>query len=1000
MRTGLTLALLIAGIGLLTLSAGPRAVGSAATKLPAAGSGTNVTADLVLGQADLLHNQRNLVDSASLVNDQRVVTDSLGHVYLSDGNNRVLGWRNLSALVNGQEADLVLGQPDFLSFYCNQEEFGGSVPTNATLCGPAGLAVDKASNLYVVDRDNFRVLEYNAPFNTCASFPCVGPAANLAIEGQCIFLDATALCDPSGVAVDSSYNVYVADTNNNRVLEYNDPLGSGSPNVSGANVVFGQGSSGTNFGANTCADGSAYENPPPTSTALCQPTGVAIDKSDNLYVADRQNSRVLEYKTPLASSPPNVTANLVFGQGSSGTSFGTNTCAEAQYGTPPPSATALCFPTDVAVDESGNVYIADYTNSRVLEYNDPLGSSPPNVTANLVFGQGSSGSDFIDNSCTGLPPNSESHRFQSSATGLCFPQGLTVDGAGDLWVADTANNRLLEFITPLTTDVTADLVLGQYDFTHNRWNRTKAQGLDNFDAPGLGPPIGTAVDPLNHLYVADFSNSRVLGWRNAGSLATGQPADLVIGQPDFKSFNVNQGADTPAAGTLSRPGAVGVDGAGNLYVADYGNNRVLEYTAPFSACGSFPCVGGPANIVFGIDATGKNFTTAGACSTPTATDLCQPYGIAVDASGNVYISDNGFGRVLEYNNPSGSNPPNVTADLVFGVDSTGNNFTSRGGTTLSATSLAAPVGLAFDASGNLYVADSNFNRVLEYNNPLASSPPNVTADLVFGVDSTGKNFNSHGVCAEADTISLCPPAGVAFDANGNLYVAVSGWNRVLEYNNPVGSNPPNVTPDLVFGQGGGGSCNSPVSATELCYPAGVALDSDGNLYVVDMLNNRVVGYDQPLGGSSSAPTPTATLTPTATASATPTVSATPTPTVTATPSPTPTADAILQVHPKAIRFPDRAVGQHDPAGQAMRLVLLNPKNRQLDASITIGAITSNDPEFQVSSRCNGRVLAPNGHCLTEVIFKPDSPGPHTGTINIPSNARNGVRAVTVEGRGR
>ncbi len=1013
MRTVVTIALLIAGIGLVMLSAGPRAVGSAATRLPAAaGAGPNVIADLVLGQADLIHNQPNLVDSGSFFNyfdsGQGVATDSLGHVYVSDnGNSRILGWRNMSALVNGQGADLVLGQPDFLSSYCNQTLFGDGPSSSATLCYPAGLAVDNIGNLYVADRLNNRVLEYNTPFNACAGLPCVGPAANLAIEGQCIFLDATALCNPSGVAVDSSYNVYVADTNDNRVLEYNDPLGSGSPNVSGANLVFGQGSLGTNFRANTCADGSVYKNPPPTSTTLCLPTGVAFDKSDNLYIADRQNSRVLEYKNPLGSNPPNVTADLVFGQGSSGSSFGANTCADGQYGNPPPSATTLCFPRDVAIDGSGNVYIDDYSNSRVLEYKDPLSSNPPNVTADLVFGQGSSGTDFTANSCIGLPPiGPETSLNMPSASGLCYPEALTVDSAGDLWVADTINNRVLEYATPLTTDVTADLVLGQYDFIHNGSNRTKAKGLNFPSSAGLFPTLGTAVDAFDHVYVTDFGNNRVLGWRNAGALVNGQPADLVIGQPDFISYLINQGAaNIPAADTLNGPVAVATDGAGNLYVADYNNNRMLEYTTPFSDCSSFPCVGGPANIVFGIDATGKNFTTAGTCSAPTATDLCQPAWIAIDASGDVYISDNGFGRVLEYNNPLGSNPPNVTADLVFGIDSTGKNFTARGGPTakLSAIGIDSPVGLALDANGNLYVADNQFDRVLEFNNPLGSNPPNVTADLVFGVDSTGKNFNSIGTCGGTDEIGLCFPIGLALDGNGNLYVTSSGRNQVVEYNNPLGSNSPNVIPDLAFGPYNGYPCSytaSPVSATELCNPGGLAFDTQGNLFVVDTGNNRVVVYDQPLGGSSSAPTPTATLTPTATASATPTGTASPTPTVTATPSPTPTADAILHVHPKAIHFPDQVVGHQGAASQAMRLVLLNPKGRQHNASIAIGSITSSDSEFQVSSRCNGRVLAPNGYCLTEVIFQPDSPGPHSGRISIPSNARNGVQTVIVKGRGR
>jgi hypothetical protein len=447
--------------------------------------------------------------------------------------------------------------------------------------------------------------------------------------------------------------------------------------------------------------------------------------------------------------------------------------------------------------------------------------------------------------------------------------------------------------------------------------------------------------------------------------------------------------------------AVGVDGAGNLYVADYNNNRVLEYTAPFSACSSYPCVGGPANIVFGIDATGKNFTTVGPCSAPTATDLCQPAGIAIDASGNVYISDNGFGRVLEYNNPIGSNPPNVTANLVFGIDSTGKNFTARGGPTakLSAIGIDSPVGVAVDASGNLYVADNQFNRVLEFNNPLGSNPPNVTADLVFGVDSTGKNFNSLGICGGPGLISLCPPTGVVVDKNGNLYVSASGWNQVIEYNNPLGSNPPNVIPDLAFGLRSGDYCNYAVSAIELCLPAGMAFDSEGNLYVADSGNNRVVAYDQPLGSSSSAPTPTATVAPTATASTTPTGTATPTPTVTATPSPAPTADAMLLVHPTAIRFPAQAViGFSHTRGK--KLVLGNPKNRGPNADITIGSIASTDPEFQPSSSCNGLILAPGGHCAVRVTFSPNSSGPHSGTITIPSSARNGMQAVRVEGKGR
>ena len=1004
-RTTRAIALLIAGIGFLALSAGPRTVAWTAPQLPAAaGFGPSVIADLALGQDDLFHNQGNLVDSGSLLNylaynGQGVATDGLGHVYVSDtGNSRILGWRNMGALVNGKGADLVLGQPDFLSYYCNQSE-AGFTPSNATLCYPAGIAVDNAGNLYVADgTNNNRVLEYNTPFNTCAGFPCVGPAANLEFGEGCVgILSGTTLCDPLGVAVDASGNVYIADTNNNRVLEYNDPLGSNPPNVT-PNLVFGQGSSGTNFNANTCADGSAYGNPPPTASALCLPTGVAFDKSGNLYIVDKQNSRVLEYKSPLASSPPNVTANLVFGQGSSGTSFSANTCAEGEYGTPPPSATALCFPSDVAIDGSGNVYIDDYTNNRVLEYNDPLGSSPPNVTANLVFGQGSSGGDFTANSCAGIPPiGPETNLNLPSASGLCYPEGLTVDGAGNLWVADTANMRLLEYTKPLTGDVTADLVLGQSDFTHNRFNRTKAQGLDF--GPGLPggefPTAGTAADAFDHVYVTDIFNNRVLGWRNASALASGQPADLVIGQPDFNSYLINQGASNPTASTLSGPVAVGVDNAGDLYVADFGNNRALQYTSPFSACSSFPCVGGPANIVFGIDATGKNFTTAGTCSTPTATDLCSPAGIAIDASSNVYISDNGFGRVLEYNNPLGSNPPNVTADLVFGIDSTGTNFTSRGGSgaKLNATGIDSPVGLALDANGNLYVADNQFNRVLEFNNPVGSSPPNVTADLVFGVDSAGKNFTSLGHCG-GDDLSLCPPTGLAFDGYGNLYISDSAYNKVLEYNNPLGSSPPNVTPDLVFGPAGAGSCNSTVSATDLCNPAGLAFDAQENLYVADTSNNRVVVYNQPLGGSSSAPTPTATVTPTPTATATATATVTPTATETATPTPVPVK---LTIKPRSINFGWVKLG----SSREQNVKVTNPKGSKKHPGLTVFMEGLDKPgsPFSVNNLCEGPLEA-GRYCTIAVTFAPGNAARYAATLKIMDNAKSELQSVSLTGKSR
>ncbi len=293
--------------------------------LPAATGDT--IADQVLGQADFLHESPNTVDGASLSAPDFVAIDrkaSPNHLYLADtANNRVLGWKNAASFTNGAAADLVIGQPDFFSSRINVTSSGP--PASNTLSGPTGVAVDSNGNLYVADTGNNRVLEYAAPFDVCTSLPCVGRGADSVFgqlgdfsAGGCNLAgftgapDADSLCVPNGIALDSHDNLYIADTTNNRVLEYITPLavtaiaGSGDATP---DLVFGQGASGTAFTVNTCNNGGI------TGTSLCGPRGVALDGSDNLYISDTGNSRVLEYDE-VANPPGNVTAHLVFGQGS------------------------------------------------------------------------------------------------------------------------------------------------------------------------------------------------------------------------------------------------------------------------------------------------------------------------------------------------------------------------------------------------------------------------------------------------------------------------------------------------------------------------------------------------------------------------------------------------------------------------------------------------------------------------------------------------------------
>ena len=739
----------------------------------------DTVADRVLGQLTFTHGIADLVDAGGLDEAQNVAIDrnsTPNHVYVSDsGNNRVLAWLDAASFANGAPADVAIGRPDALSSLCN-------TISASRLCNPVGLAVDASGNLYVSDLDNHRVLEFDSPLTTDLVADRVFGQGGDFTTGTCNNggTSASSLCEPVGVAVDSAGNLYVGDSNNHRVLEYNTPLTTDTV----ADRVFGQGG---NFGTNACNNGGI------SAGTFCDPEGVAVDGAGNLYVADRDNSRALEFNTPLTTD---TIADRVFGQSGDFTASFCDTTADA-----------LCNPDGLDVDGAGNLYIADEENSRVLEYDAPLTTD---MTADRVFGQGGSFTTF---DC-GDPAN---------AGTLCFPLDVAIDSAGHLYVADFDNSRVLKYDTPLSS-ATANHVLGQADFSHVLENRVDGRGLDF--------PTDVAVDRSsmpNHIYVADGSNNRVLAWNDAATFANGAPADLVIGQPDAVSYMCNNGG--LSASTLCNPYGLAVDGAGHLYVADGDNNRVLEYDPPFTT-------DKVADRVFG---QGGSFTS-GICDSGgiSAGSLCFPSGMVLDGAGNLYLADVANNRVLEFDAPLTTD---TIADRVFGQGgSFASNGCNNGGVT--ADSLCDPLGLTVDRIGNLFVADMSNNRVLEFDTPLTAG---TTADRVFGQAGsfTSVTCNNGGIGAA----SLCGPDGAAVDSGGNLYVADGNNNRFLEFDAPLTTD---LVADRVFGQGGSfttGACNlgsSVPSAGSLCNAAGVNLDSANNLYIGDTNNNRVLAFDAPI----------------------------------------------------------------------------------------------------------------------------------------------------------
>ncbi len=345
-----------------------------------------------------------------------------------------------------------------------------------------------------------------------------------------------------------------------------------------------------------------------------------------------------------------------------------------------------------------------------------------------------------------------------SASSLSNPSGVAIDSAGHFYVADQLNNRVLEYDSPLTSQ-TAARVFGQGgSFT------TSTANNGGVSANSLNQPVTVAVDSGGRLYVADANNNRVLEY---DSPLTSQTATRVFGQAGSFTTNSNGGL---GATSLTEPQGVTVDSLGRLYVADYANSRVLEYDSPLTSQ--------TATRVFG---QAGSFTTNTANNGGiSASSLWNPTGMVVDSAAHLYIADFGNNRVLEYDSPLTSQ----TATRVFGqAGSFTTNTANNGG--ISASSLSNPTGMGVDSAARLYIADAFNNRVLEYDNPLASQ----TATRVFGQgDSFTTNVGNGG---DGGASSLLFPIGVAVGNAADLYVADAFNNRVLEYDTPV-QPPPSV----------------------------------------------------------------------------------------------------------------------------------------------------------------------------------------------------------------
>ena len=600
--------------------------------------------------------------------------------------------------------------------------FGDGGPAVQTqLYGPVGVAVDGSGNLYIADRNNsIRKVDPTGTITTVAGTGEQGFSGDggPAVQAQ--------LASPTGVAVDGAGNLYIADSGNERIRKV-DPTGR-------ITTVAGTGERGAG------GDGG-----PATQAQFAFPADVAVDGSDNLYIADRDTHRIRKVD-------PTGRITTIAGTGEYGGDGDGGPAVQAQ----------LDSPTDVAVDGSGNLYIADKGTSRIRKV-DSRGTITT-VAGTRRRGGGGDGGPAVQ-------------------APLTFPNGVAVDGSGNLYIADSGNDR----IRKVDSRGTITTVAGMGE--NGRGRGYSGDGGPAVEAQ-LAGPVGLAVDGSGNLYIADRGNRRIRKVDSRGRITT------------VAGTGKHGGDGGPAArAQLNSPAGVAVDGSGNLYIADRDNDRIRK-----------------------VDSTGTITTVAGGGrgnglgndGPAVLARLNGPAGVAVDGSGNLYIADSNYHRIRKVDSTG-----TITAFAGTGRPGLGGD----GGPALQAQ-LRTPVGVAVDSSGNLYIADRT-HRIRK-------------------VDSAGTITTVAGGGRIGDLRDRIPaveawldsPTSVAVDGSGNLYIADSGNDRIRKVDSEG-----TITTVAGGGEGAGSGDGGPATQARLDRPTSVVVDASVNLYIADRNNHRIRKVD-------------------------------------------------------------------------------------------------------------------------------------------------------------
>jgi sugar lactone lactonase YvrE len=607
----------------------------------------NMNATNVLGQPDFTSGASPGFTQSSTPSAAAITVDDARHIVFVGDAARVLAFDISSGITNGMNASYVIGQPDFTS----------SLLDNAHIEYVAGLSYDPLTHrLYVSDSNHTRVLVFDV--TTLSDGPT--PIAVLGQPDLNTVNYNTAqngLSGPRGLSVDATNHLlYVADSNNRRILIFNTTSLSNGMNASGD---IGQ--TYENGQPNYIGERSYNQNP--SSTGAYYPQGTTLDTTHHrLFIADCFWNRIVVYNLDANNNLVSRAASYVIGQAD----FNSNVIS-----TPPTSSSLYC-PVSTVYDAVHDRLFTTDSAGRVLVYN-LSGGITNGMNASYVLGK----SNFT--TATGA--------FTPNQSNLFRPTGLQYDPTtGNLFVADDTINRIMVFNLSggITNGMNASYVIGQPDFASQNCAITQS---------GITQPFGMLLDTDHHrLFMADAAScsgsyaARVLVY-DTNAISTGMNASAVIGEPDFTSTH---DPNTATRNTVGFPSGLAYDAQNQqLFVSDDYGNRVMVFDV--------------ATITNGEDAMGvlgqQDFTSNNYDCLPNASDICDPEGFVDQfdtANRRLYFSDSFNARVLIFGFAKLANTiPDGTANANYGV-ALGSQ--TQGTTTYTVESGSMPAGVSLNSS--------------------------------------------------------------------------------------------------------------------------------------------------------------------------------------------------------------------------------------------------------------------------------------------------------------